>query len=245
VKEYRPPKGTLAGCLACAALFAALGGLSVAIPLMSEPGEFPHPIAAAVVVGSIWFGMMILSIVAGIIWHTERIVLGPTSIELHRWGRRRVLEPLEVTSAIWRKAPTCGLLVLRASDFRFDIAFEKYKEDRREIADAIHRLLPDAVQDSWPEFFDRYFPNEAEAQRRREGSERPIPKWVFVPLLFILVGTAAALAWFVVQGFGPGPEQWIGMATVTIPSIALGVQERRRRKRLKDHKLASIQGNEN
>jgi len=220
VKEYRPPRESLWICLLFAAGWTAFGTYAVTRTLWFD-GQVAHPIGAAVLMGSMCLLIVGFGVFGGFKLHTECVGVDHERIEFGRWGRSRVFESIEITSAEWRIAPARGNLVLRAPGFRFAIWFGDYaKSDFKPLIAALRASVPEAVQEGWPEFDFRYFPDDAERERRRREAVKPLSLLVVAPILAACLGMAAFVVGYLVK------EQFVPPRHIVITSgitIVLGV----------------------
>jgi hypothetical protein len=203
-----------------------------AVQLLNVDGQFTHPAGGAIFMGGMCLAIAYIGVYFGFKLHAERLRIGPDAFEFRRWGRSQILAPDDVVHAEWQRAPTRGKLVLRTSRSRFSISFDDYKAEHVELIAAFRAFLPKAVQEGWPAFEFRYFPDAAERQRRREQAEKPLSWWVVAPMFGLPVLLLANTVWLVVAEKFERPRlAGVAAAAVMLVGVLWTVFDWRRAKR--------------
>src|SRR5207249_308707 len=140
--EYRLSKHVLELGVVSALLFGLAGVGSSGVALWNVDGSFPHPIAAAVVCGSFWTLMTVLSGWPILAYARHRLLVGSQFVRIADCFSTRELPLGSITRAVWRPDSTGGSLVLHGAGRSVRVRFSNYTfQECAELIQFFHGAL--------------------------------------------------------------------------------------------------------
>lgn len=158
VETFRLKKSVKYQGMVFAAIFvAAVVGYS-SIFFLEEPAEHgfegKHSVAIVGGMGLAVFGaMLLLSVYLWAAYYVEMFTISGTTLTLRSMFQSRRFDVSELESLTWRSQPLGGSIVFRVIGAKSRLDLYGYaSDDRLRIITALHDLVPDSVQDGWPDF---------------------------------------------------------------------------------------------
>ena len=130
---------------------AALIGM-ICVALFDETGKV-KVVALVLMSLGVWGTMFILSIYGWIACYVERLTIDGTQISFRSMLQSHQFDVSELESVKWSILPRSGCIVFRCPDRKSRLYFSNYsREDRLKIIETLQDLVPESIQEGWPEF---------------------------------------------------------------------------------------------
>lgn len=143
--------------------FAAMAVFSIVAAAFNIDGSFRHPIIAAVVFGSFWSGLTLLSCWMIAAYYRHRLCADRTVIRVTNCFRAREFKLDDIEAVDWRCKTGEGTLILNSASTRLKVRFGNYTyQERAMLIQFLRERLAELPQKGWEQFESRCMPPTAD-----------------------------------------------------------------------------------
>jgi hypothetical protein len=223
-KEYRLSKSYLEWGLVCALCFGIMGVLTVAAALNNADGSFRHPVAAAIFMGGIWFGLTAVACLLILCYYRYSLIVSRDVVRRTGCFMTREVRLVFVNRADWGSLVKGGTLLLSEDNRRLKIHFANYTfRERAELIEFFRAALPATSQEGWDRFESRCMPPRVEYKELRSQVHRLL-RFMVIAWAIALPFMYAIMIWLkLIGGLPNGNWLVVGLFPLGVAGAFVGL----------------------